>query len=410
MSDRMHDPTAERAVLSAMMVSPLARQNARQHVTGADFYEPAHERMWDVLSRLDHHAKPVDHVTVLTLLQTSPDRIALDAMAKLTDIVTSVGEPDNVGVYAEMVRGWSLKRQMHAEGLRVVQQSLNPAANPVGLSASIVARFSTIRDSGITDDTDAVALGDLLDEADDEPEWLIPGLIERRDRLILTGEEGMGKSHLLRQLAIMAAAGLDPWDASRRFDPVKVTIIDCENTRGQLRARTRDLAGFATRYGEDPKRGVIVIPTNRLDITRDRDLARIHHELDRTDPDLVVIGPLYRLSPRAIQTDDEAGPVLAALDTIRDRGCALFMEAHAGHAIGKGGQRDMRPRGSSALLGWPEFGFGMRGIGAKGYCDFLAWRGQRSERDWPHRLRRTNDGRWVPVEDMNDYSHLQEPA
>jgi RecA-family ATPase len=41
---------------------------------------------------------------------------------------------------------------------------------------------------------------------------VIPGLLERRDRLMLTGEEGLGKSYLLRQIAVMAAAGLDPFD------------------------------------------------------------------------------------------------------------------------------------------------------------------------------------------------------
>ena len=78
---------------------------------------------------------------------------------------------------------------------------------------------------------------------------------------------------------------------------------------------------------------------------------------------ILAIGPLSRLVPRALQTDDEAAPVLAALDTIRDRDIALLIEAHAGHTVGKGGQRDLRPRGSSALLGWPGLGVGGGGVG-----------------------------------------------
>src|SRR5690606_38137665 len=119
-------------------------------------------------------------------------------------------------------------------------------------------------------------------------------------------------------------------------------------------------------------------------------------------PDLEVVGPLYRLTPRALQTDDEATPVLAALDTIRERGCAVLTEAHAGHAIGKGGFRDMRPRGSSALMGWPEFGYGLRSIGAEGYCDLVPWRGNREERDWPSRMVRADGFRWKPYGEPGD--------
>ena len=74
------------------------------------------------------------------------------------------------------------------------------------------------------------------------------------------------------------------------------------------------------------------------------------------------------------------------------------MEAHAGHAIGAGGERDLRPRGSSALLGWPEFGMGLR---KHDEDDTLArlvrWRGDREARDWPEYLRRGIDWPWVPA-------------
>jgi hypothetical protein len=102
--------------------------------------------------------------------------------------------------------------------------------------------------------------------------------------------------------------------------------------------------------------------------------------------------------------------VLAALDTIRDRGCALMIEAHAGHAIGKGGIRDLRPRGSSSLLGWPEFGYGMRSMGSAGYADLVQWRGPREDRNWPDRLRRGDGFRWVPHADLYGWNQGGESA
>ena len=223
---------------------------------------------------------------------------------------------------------------------------------------------------------------------------------------MLTGEEGLGKSHLLRQIAVHIAAGLDPFHDKGRMTPGRALIVDCENTWSQVRRKLRPAIDFAGHRGEkDTADRIVVDCTNRMDITRDRDLARIHQLLDAYQPDVVVIGPLYRLVPRALQTDDDTAPVLAALDTIRDRGAALLMEAHAGHALKGGSVRDMRPRGSSSLMGWPEFGFGMRAI-SEGIADFVPWRGQREERDWPQRVRRSEGFRWMPMTDLTDYSHI----
>lgn len=388
------DRNAEMAVLAACLSSKTARDEARRHITGADFDSPTLETVWDAMARLDRFSKAVDPATVMSVVQTNHA-----AAAVLPELVTWPAIPDHMAEYASIVRGWAIKRRLHNEAIQVQQHALNPDTNAHGFAASVATRFANLRDSGITDDAQSITLTELLEEPDDEPAWLIPGLLERKDRLMLTGEEGLGKSYLLRQIAVMAAAGLDPFDPSRRITPIKVTIIDCENTARQVRRKVRPVVDFATRYGTGNPGVVNLLCSNRVDITRDKDLARIHFELDATQPDLVVIGPLYRLVPRALQTDDEAAPLLAALDTIRDRDISLLIEAHAGHAIGRGGVRDLRPRGSSALLGWPEFGYGMRTV-ASGYADLVPWRGDRDERHWPTRVRHCNQRiRWIPVED-----------
>jgi hypothetical protein len=393
-----YDRHAERATLAACLTSTVAREEARRHLVGADFYEPRHETIWNAISRLERHGKHVDPTTLHAVLT---ERAAIDL---LPELVTYPAVPEHITDYARIVRKWSTQRQVVTEARQIVQRGMAPDLDAVGYAASLVTRFAAIRDSGLTDDAGLRTLAEILTDPDDAPDWLIPGYLERRDRLMLTGEEGKGKSHLLRQFAIFGAAGIDPFDPTdheRFYPPIRTMIVDCENSDQQVKRRSRTLAAFAGQHGvPDPTERVAVLCTNRLDVTRDKDLAQLHREIDAWQPDLVVIGPLYRLIPKAIQTDDEAAPVLAALDTLRDRGCALLVEAHAGHAVGKGGVRDMRPRGSSALLGWPEFGYGMRDLGARGgrYMAFVAWRGDRSERDWPTALRRSDDGRWVPYD------------
>lgn len=390
-----HDNDAELALLSAALHSKTARHEAGRAVSGRDFYQPAHERIWDAMTRLDRHDKPVDPVTVMAVV--CDDAAVRPVMLELTSVY---GSPDKAGAYAAIVRSWAVKRQMRALAEKVRDTALNPEANAVGFAASVAAKFAAIRDGGQDDDVTAKTLDEYADLPEQEFDWIVPDLLERGDRLILTGAEGLGKSTLLRQVAVYAAAGIHPFKPGRRIKPIKALVYDSENSEMQVKRKVRALHADAARRGQrDPGPHVMIDCPGRIDIARDRDLARLHRLLDAMQPDILVAGPLYRLHPRALQTDDEASPVLAALDTVKDRGIALLIEAHAGHLHGANG-REWRPRGSSALMGWPEFGYGMSP--REDTCELIPWRGARDERDWPKELVRDSSSMaWRDVSEQH---------
>lgn len=382
-----HDPAAEQATLSAALQSLAARKEAKRHLDPADFYDPAHEAIWSAMARMDREKRPVDPATVSAELGNDQR-----ALSVLVEVMTNHALPDNVASYAGIVRSWAVRRRLYAAAVRVQQAAENPEVDASGLASAVAARFAAVRDHG-ADDIASITLGELLASDDDEPDWVIPGLLESRDRFMLTGGEGLGKSFFLRQIAVLAAAGLDPFTLEK-IEPRRALIVDCENSLRQVKRKSRGIVEFARRYGHGKPDFVSLLCVGRIDILRDKDLAMIHREIDGVMPELIVIGPLYAMSPKALMTDDDAVPVLAALDTMRESGAALLMEAHAGHAQGSDG-RNFRPRGSAALLGWPEFGYGMKPV-ASGYADLVPWRGDRDSRRWPTALRHDRDGiRWV---------------
>jgi hypothetical protein len=236
-------------------------------------------------------------------------------------------------------------------------------------------------------------LGDLL-KLDVKYDWAVEGLLERKDRLIVTGGEGSGKSFLLRQMAVTMASGLHPFDKNRAIDPLRVLVVDAENTEHQWARAAKYVTSIGEKLGRgNPRENVLVSAGTRLDFTKAADVNEVHKLIDTHKPDVLYIGPLYKLVPKEISTDDDAAPLIVALDSLRERGVVLLMEAHAGHAKGIGGERDMRPRGSSALLGWPEFGYGIQQqLNDGDIYRFGRWRGDRDKRDWPSFLRRGWEG------------------
>jgi len=250
-------------------------------------------------------------------------------------------------------------------------------------------------------------LWEFLATPDEEYDWLVPGLLERGDRLILTGFEGLGKSMLVRQLAVAIAAGLHPFSRNTRMDPKKVLLIDCENTPRQSRRRFRPLAATSEHlHSKVPDGGLRLIhrPAG-LDLTRAEDAAWLTERVTAHRPDALFIGPFYRLHNANINEELPARKVVALLDRLREiASCALVIEAHAGHGE-HGKNRSVRPAGSSLLMRWPEFGYGITPADETGRTvELKKWRGPRDEREWPDFL---TWGNWWPWEISPNPSDLK---
>lgn len=305
--------------------------------------------------------------------------------------------------YANAVRTDALRRVASELGQNLITDARDGGVAPAELLTSIRGRIDSAIDGAVTGKLAAKPLAEIL-AGSDSYDWVIPDLLERQDRLILTGSEGAGKTTLARQICVMSAAGLHPFKrdidpstgrkSASLIQPVRVLVIDAENTEKQWRRATRHMTRIAADDGPlDPAQEIQIVAGHRIDVTRGVHLGEIHRLVDQHQPDLLYIGPLYKITNGAIQTDDDAAPLLVALDSLRERGLALLMEAHAAKGDGHGA-RDLRPRGSAALMGWPEFGFGLQPFGDEGGVEIQRWRGDRDERKWPKFLERGRDWSW----------------
>lgn len=386
---------AEAAIIGAILLDPESIRFAIEHVTPSDFDDTALGAAFGLLLDMRKAGTKIDPLSLVDAAAAIGQR-GLDHGAIL-DLYRATPTSANIDYYAQSVASDAVKRRITHAGLRLAQVG---QSGVTAQEAMTVVRDSlTAINARPTGGLEAKPLSEIL-AGSEEYRWLIPGLLERRDRLVLTGGEGAGKTTFVRQFVLAAAAGLHPLHFTP-IDPVRVLVVDAENSEAQWRRKGGLIARIAARRGTvDPSETVHVACVARLDITTDRDLASIHALIDTHQPDLVAIGPLYKLVPRAITSDDDAAPLIDALDSLRARDVALVMEAHAGHTQDGTGQRDLRPRGSSALLGWPEFGMGLRlKRDEKNIAELVRWRGDRDERDWPERLRRSDGSGWPWVDD-----------
>jgi len=241
----------------------------------------------------------------------------------------------------------------------------------------------------------------FIDETvDDTYDWVIPGLIEKQERVIVVAAEGVGKTMLLRQVAILSSVGLHPF-TFQPMKPIRTLTIDLENPERIIRRTSRWIMKKALRFARDraphgteiKSDSHLMMKPSGLDLMSPVGRALFEQTVDQVRPQLLCVGPLYKSYADTGTLTSEALAVEVAkfFDYIRDvYECALWIEHHA--PLGQSQtSRELRPFGSAVWSRWPEFGLALSPdqLGGTDYVyDVRHFRGARDRRPWPLKMKR----------------------
>ncbi|MGY2019371.1 AAA family ATPase [Nocardia gipuzkoensis] len=403
---QLADDAAEQLVLAAALDNPHLL-TAVLALPADAFARPLHQGLYGVLAAMHADGEPIDHVSVA---RRSLARLGA-GMGKQAERFTMqmLGRTNGtmIGFHLERLRMLAKARAVEMAAIRLQQYAQTSVRGDdaeslrVGVDRTI-DDLNMIRagDSGsLTDEDLPPSLADVLDYSESY-DWLVPGVLERTDRLIMTGFEGTGKSYLLAQMALCVAAGLNPFLGCAGGEPGRVLIVDCENSERQTARRYRRIIRMVERCCAKANRPVpdwdkqvhFVLRPEGIALNDSRQVARIERNIRAVNPDMVIVGPLYRMHTLDTRDEQAAKELTDRLDELRVRyRFALVAEAHVAHGSGREA-RALKPIGSSLFLRWPEFGLGLRpGQGTEeeehpSRVDIVAWRGGREDRVWPASL------------------------
>jgi replicative DNA helicase len=396
------DLLAEQALIGSMLAAPSVATPAFMTLPAAAYFAEKHKALASVIQDMVAKQIPVDPITVLQQVSDLGILGRIGGGPYLISLMQATPSAINADYWAEWLSELYGRRLLHEACEREMQRldALGEAGERTGVADSVNRLRSEMEDvlaySAGSRAEQVTSMADFLEQISSW-DWIVPGLFERRDRLVVTGDEGGGKSMLMAQISCAMAGGIHPFtSAPIPGDPeIRVTIIDCENSAGQSRRRFRDVVRrvnllretFGLPAADWTKRMSIEFRTDGVDLMAAHDVAWLERYVAATTPDVLVIGPLYKLHHEDMNSEPAARAMVGVLDSIRARhDCMILTEAHAGHGKSESGKRLMRPRGSSLFLGWPEFGFGIRGTDQQGCAEFVPWRGQREQRAFPQQM------------------------
>lgn len=229
---------AERAVLGAVLIDPPSLATAARRLAPADFHLERHQLLFQTMLDLYEQATPIDLRTLQAWLEARGQFEQIGGLAFLAALDLDLPDLSRIGTYVEIVKDRALRRQLVDTADRLRRAA---ATEPLSdIASATQAELDRLAAAAQPTAAQATDLATFLDTPRLRREFLVEGLLRERDRLLLHGWRGLGKTWWLIWLACCLVTG-------RQFlrykvpRPASCLYVDAEMDGTELADRFREV-------------------------------------------------------------------------------------------------------------------------------------------------------------------------
>ena len=211
-------PDAERAILAALMLSPVLVAQVVHLVRPEWFASERHRPIYRAIHDLAVDGCTTDPVLVIERLRDRDELDKAGGAAFITELLDSMPRVESVDAYCRVVRDKAQLRALMAAGSRQISDATGGDVEPSVAIADAIERLQRIASGGAVDEDDgaAVAAGKLAAQLNDSrlaegAQTGFPTLdrftngIRRKQQWILAAYSSVGKSAFAGSIALQAA-------------------------------------------------------------------------------------------------------------------------------------------------------------------------------------------------------------
>jgi hypothetical protein len=202
-----------------------------------------------------------------------------------------------------------------------------------------------------------VSAADFMARHTEQPEWLVEGLVQKGGCGMIVAEPGGAKSWLAIDLALALSTGTD--FLGHRCSQSRVAFMTREDHPSLTSWRMGQMAKIY------PDSGDFLWINSReemsdFSLTNDEQMSEILNELEKFQPDLIIMDVLNVLHGAEENDNTAMRNVMRQLVNLHERlgRCSIAVLHHESKSnLNRGGSLKKRARGASAIGGWAEWVF-----------------------------------------------------
>ncbi len=382
------DNDAELAVLGCCLLNRESIEVAVEILDPSYFWKPLNGAIFRAIVALWNSGAPIDWTTVASQMKTDG---TWDELVGPLMVSMQVNVPNTTAIYtyAKAVEHAQLSREV----MRASQDALNEitaGADPFDVRDGLTKVLFNLGTQEVVQMAQTVP--EMQAAKDQVSPTIIDGLLKEDYRLILTARSGTGKSTFSKFIGYCASQGLHPF-TRRQIDPIRCLVVDAENPMENILQVMNPLQTTLAKYSLDPdeERFRTWRKPGGINIRNRRDRSDFQREIAMHQPNLVVMGPAYKLGVTRMggeSWEDAAGEWLAVIDDLRTRyHFAVIIEAHTSKS------EAMDPQGSAYITQWAEIGLTLKDDDNDPDLFHLGrFRGDRLQGlTWPEQMRKDPD-------------------
>lgn len=211
------DIEAEKSLIGAILMDNNILVDVADKITATEFYEPAHQKIFAAILRLNENEKPIDLLTLTRELKSKDELAAIGGKSYLVDVAGSVATAANATSYASYIRDAATRRNYIHAAAEITEQAYSDKFSGKELNDKIESIIYSAGNDYTVEETvpfDKLAveafrrIEDMAENPDKlrglktgfpDLDKLIMGL-NKSELLILAARPAMGKSTLAQNI------------------------------------------------------------------------------------------------------------------------------------------------------------------------------------------------------------------
>ncbi|GKV90404.1 MULTISPECIES: SPI-7-type island replicative DNA helicase [Pectobacterium] len=127
---------AEQSVIGALMLENNRWDDVVERVVAGDFYNRAHQQIFNAMQRLVESGQPIDLITLSESIEKAPNNLfeSVGGFAYLAELAKNTPSAANTNAYAEIVRDRNQARQLIALGKKISADAMSTAHGQIKVS------------------------------------------------------------------------------------------------------------------------------------------------------------------------------------------------------------------------------------------------------------------------------------